>query len=144
MSSINVLIVDDHAEFRGRVRSLLSSEEGIQVVGEAENGEQAFIKAASLNPDLVLIDIRMPLMNGLEATRHLTSVLKTAKVIILSQYDIDEYRLAAAECGASDYVVKKFMTRRLIPAIRGAFSPSPPNGCRKRRGCEETVDRRLR
>ena len=125
MPTTTVLIVDDNAEFRGRVRSLLSSEEGIQVIGEAGDGEQAVLEAVRLHPNLVLMDVRMSRMNGLEATRRITGASSGTKVIILSQYDIDEYKQAAAESGVSDYVVKKSMMHRLIPAIRAALSQTP-------------------
>ena len=125
MPTTTILIVDDNAEFRRRVRSLLSSEAGIQVIGEAGDGEQAVLEAARLHPNLVLMDVRMPRMNGLEAARRMTGALSGTKVIILSQYDIDEYRQAAAENGACDYVVKKSMMQRLIPAIRAAVSETP-------------------
>ena len=122
MQPTTVLIVDDNAEFRGRVRSLLSLEEGIQVIGEAGDGEQAVLETARLHPDIVLMDVRMPRMNGLEAARRITSESSGTQVIILSQYDIDEYKQAATESGVRDYVVKKSMMRRLIPAIRAAVS----------------------
>ena len=122
MQPTTVLIVDDNAEFRGRVRALLSSEKEIQVIGEAGDGEQAVLDAARLHPDIVLMDVRMPRMNGLEAARRITSESSGTQVIILSQYDIDEYKQAATESGVRDYVVKKSMMRRLIPAIRAAVS----------------------
>jgi DNA-binding NarL/FixJ family response regulator len=122
MQPTTVLIVDDNAEFRGRVRSLLSLEEGIQVVGETGDGEQAVLEAARLHPDIVLMDVRMPRMNGLEAALHITGTSSGTRVIILSQYDIDEYKQAAEDSGASGYVVKKNMMQRLIPAIRAAVS----------------------
>ncbi len=122
MLTTTVLIVDDNVEFRRRVRSLLSSEAGIHVIGEAGDGEQALFEAAKLHPNLVLMDVRMSRMNGLEAARRLIDTSTGTQVIILSQYDIDEYKQAAAESGARDYVVKKFMMHRLIPAIRAAVS----------------------
>jgi DNA-binding NarL/FixJ family response regulator len=122
MQPTTVLIVDDNAEFRGRVRSLISSEKEIQVIGEAGDGEQAVLEAARLHPDIVLMDVRMPGMNGLEAARRITGESSGTQVIILSQYDIDEYKQAAIESGARDYVVKKSMVHRLIPAMRAAVS----------------------
>jgi DNA-binding NarL/FixJ family response regulator len=122
MQPTTVLIVDDNAEFRGRIRTLLSSEKEIQVIGEAGDGEQAVLDAARLHPDIVLMDVRMPRMNGLEAARRITSESSGTQVIILSQYDIDEYKQAATESGVRDYVVKKSMMHRLIPAIRAVVS----------------------
>jgi DNA-binding NarL/FixJ family response regulator len=117
-----VLIVDDNADFRGRVRSLLSAETDFQVVGEAGDGEQAVLEAARLHPNVILMDVRMPRMNGLEAARLLTGPSSETKVIMMSQYDIEEYKLAAAACGARDYVVKKSMMQCLIPKIWAAVS----------------------
>jgi len=124
----NVLIVDDNVGFRRHVRSLLSSEAGIQVIGEAGDGEQAVFEAARLHPNLVLMDVRMPRMNGLEAARRLIGASSGTQVIILSQYDIDEYKQAAAESGARDYVVKKSMMQKLVPAIQAAVSDTPLRG----------------
>ena len=122
MLTTTVLIVDDNAEFRGRIKTLLSSENEIQIVGEAGDGEQAVSEAARLHPNVVLMDVRMPRMNGLEAARRLTGPSSEMKVILMSQYDLDEYKQAAAASGARDYVVKKTMMQRLIPAIRAAVS----------------------
>jgi DNA-binding NarL/FixJ family response regulator len=101
-----VLIVDDNADFRARVRIFLSTEAYIQVVSEAGDGEQALRETERLHPDLVLMDIRMPGMNGLETTRRLLGRSPVTRVILLSQYDLDAYREAAVECGARDYVIK--------------------------------------
>jgi DNA-binding NarL/FixJ family response regulator len=120
-----VLIVDDNAEFRGRIKTLLSSENEIQIIGEAGDGEQAVLEAARLHPNIVLMDVRMPRMNGLEAARRLTGPSSDTKVIMMSQYDIEEYKQAAAASGARDYVVKKSMMQRLIPAIRAAVAETP-------------------
>lgn len=128
MLPTNVLIVDDNVGFRRHVRSLLSSEAGIQVIGEAGDGEQAVFEAARLHPNLVLMDVRMPRMNGLEAARRLIGASSGTQVIILSQYDIDEYKQAAAESGARDYVVKKSMMQKLVPAIQAAVSDTPLRG----------------
>jgi DNA-binding NarL/FixJ family response regulator len=114
--------VDDNVEFRRRVRSLLSTEAGFEVIGEAGNGEQAVLDAARLHPNLVLMDVRMHGMNGLDAARRMTGSSSKIHVIILSQFDIDEYKRAAAEAGASGYVVKKTMMQQLIPAIKAAVS----------------------
>jgi DNA-binding NarL/FixJ family response regulator len=116
-----VLIVDDNAEFRGRIKTLLSSENEIQIIGEAGDGEQAVFEAARLHPDVVLMDVRMPRMNGLEAARRMTGPSSDTKVIMMSQYDIEEIKQARPS-GARDYVVKKSMMQRLIPAIRAAVS----------------------
>jgi DNA-binding NarL/FixJ family response regulator len=112
-----VLIADDNVDFRRRVRSFVSADAGIQVIGEAEDGESAVHEVERLHPDVVLMDVRMPRMNGLEATRRIVELACQTSVIILSQFDLDEYRQAAFTSGARDFVVKKCMMSRLIPVI---------------------------
>jgi len=121
MRVIRTLIVDDHADFRQRVKEFLASEPEIEVVGEAADGQEAILKARELQPDLVLMDVRMPGINGISATRQLKEEMPEVKVIMLSLFDIDEYRKAALDSGASGYVVKKNLVQELIPAIRGAL-----------------------
>ncbi len=109
---------DDDANFRRRVRELLASEPDIEVVGEAANGQEAILKARELEPDLVLMDVRMPGINGLEATRRLKDEMSQLDVIILTLFDLDEYRKAATNSGASGYVIKKSLIEALSPTIR--------------------------
>lgn len=115
------LIVDDDASFRRRVREFLASEPDIEVIGEAADGQEAIFKARALGPDLVLMDVRMPGLNGLEATRRLKDEMPQLDVIILTLFDLDEYREAAANSGASGYVIKKSLIEALVPAIRDAL-----------------------
>ena len=121
MRVIRTLVVDDNADFRQRVKEFLASEPEIEVVGEAADGQEAILKARELQPDLVLMDVRMPGINGISATRQLKDEMPEVKVIMLSLFDIDEYRKAALDSGASGYVVKKNLVQELIPAIRGAL-----------------------
>jgi len=121
MRVIRTLVVDDNADFRQRVKEFLASEPEIEVVGEAADGQEAILKARELQPDLVLMDVRMPGINGISATRQLKEEMPEVKVIMLSLFDIDEYRKAALDSGASGYVVKKNLVQELIPAIRGAL-----------------------
>lgn len=123
---IKVLIVDDHAILRDGIRSLLESQEDILVVGEAENGAEAieFVKRHAL--DIVLMDISMPQMNGLEATRFLHEHFPQTKVLILTQHDNLEYITPALQAGAAGYVLKRSGRRELLNALRevheqGAF-----------------------
>ena len=118
MSAIKTLIVDDNAGFRRRVSELLTSEPDIAVVGEAADGREALRKARQLKPDLVLIDVRMPEMNGIDATRQLRREVPEIQVIILTTYDLEEYRKAVAASGASGYVVKKTVLETLLPTIQ--------------------------
>ena len=120
MCRIRIMIVDDNATFREQLKEFLASEPDIEVVGEAADGQEAILKARELQPDVVLMDVRMPGINGIHATRQLKEEMPEVKVIILSLYDIDEYRKAALDSGASGYVVKKSIVQELLPAIRDA------------------------
>ena len=116
-----VLLVDDDVRFRRFVKELFSSEEDLQIIGEAEDGQEAILKAKELKPDLVLMDISMPRMNGLDATRRLKGIMPELVVIILTIHDLEEYKVAAMASGAYGYVLKKSLMEDLIPAIRWAF-----------------------
>ena len=117
-----ILIVDDDMRLRRFVRELLSPEEDLQVVGEAVDGQEAIRKAQELQPDLVLVDITMPRMSGLDLTRRLKRIMPELAIIILTIHDIDEYKKAAIASGASAYVVKKTMLAELLPAVRMTLS----------------------
>lgn len=116
-----VLIVDDDMRFWRFVKELFSSEEDLQIIGEAKDGQEAILKAKELKPDLVLMDISMPRMNGLDATRRLKRIMPELVVIILTIHDLEEYKVAATASGANDYILKKSLMEDLIPAIRRAF-----------------------
>ena len=117
-----VLIVDNDMRFRRFVKELLSSEESLQIIGEAADGQEAIRKAKELKPDLVLMDITMPRMSGLDATRRLKKIMPELTIIILTVHDLEEYREAAMASGAGAYVLKKTIMEELIPAIRTALS----------------------
>jgi DNA-binding NarL/FixJ family response regulator len=121
MEGIRTLVVDDNAGFRGHIKEFLACEPDIEIIGEAADGQEAILKARELKPDLVLMDVRMPGTNGIEATRQLKDEMPELKVVILSLFDLQEYREAAMVSGASGYVVKKCLIEELLPAIRGAF-----------------------
>lgn len=104
---IKVLIADDHTLFREGIKSLLGSGDTATVVGEAADGEEAINKAAELQPDVVIMDIGMPGMNGLEATRTITEKMPHIKVIVLTVHDSDNYFFEALRSGASGYVLKQ-------------------------------------
>lgn len=118
--TIRALIVDDNARFRRRLKQFLASVPFVDVIGEAATGQEAVAAGLELKPDLVLMDVRMPGMNGVNATRRLKDEVPQTKVIVLSVYDLQEYKDAALASGASDYVIKKSMIEDLIPAIRRA------------------------
>jgi len=115
-----MLIVDDDDGFRQRVRTLLDAEPDIEVVGEAADGYQAVAEARACKPDVALVDIRMPGLTGIGATRLMVEEMPALKVLMLTMYDVKEYREAARESGACGYVVKRSMLDELVPAIRTA------------------------
>ncbi len=118
--TIRVLIVDDHPLFRAGIRERLEVADGtIVVVGEAEDGHQAIGLVGSLRPDVVLIDISMPGMNGIEATRQIHSDFPDVRVIILSVHDDDQYVQAALDAGASGYLLKTIEASELRGSVIG-------------------------
>jgi DNA-binding NarL/FixJ family response regulator len=116
--TIRVLVADDQAMIRAGFRMLLKDEEGIDVVAEAEDGLEAVEKAARYSPSVVLMDIRMPKLDGLEATRRILAVDSSARVLILTTFDLDEYIYEALRAGASGFVLKDDPPEQLIAAIR--------------------------
>lgn len=118
MAKIKVLIVDDHAILREGIRALLSLYSDIEVVGEAEDGLQAINLARQLSPDIVLTDIAMPGLGGLEATVEIRKQSPGSRVVILTQHDDTEYIFPILKAGASGYVLKKAVGTELVAAIR--------------------------
>jgi DNA-binding NarL/FixJ family response regulator len=118
----SVLIVDDHALRRMGFRLVLESEAGISVAGEAENGHSAVRRAAELSPDVVLMDIRMPGMDGIEATRRITETGGRSRVLVLTTFDLDEYVYAALQAGASGFLLKDARPDELLAGIRAVAS----------------------
>src|SRR5205814_8943641 len=129
MQKITVLLADDHIVVRQGLRALLVAEGDIEIVGEADNGRQAVQLVKKLLPDVVVMDIAMPVLNGLEATRQITRTVPSAKVLVLSSYSDDEYVQQLTEAGAAGYLVKQTAANDLLKAIREAhkgnayFSP---------------------
>ena len=117
---ISVLVADDHSLVRAGFRSILGDEDDIDVVGEARDGAQAVEAAVSQRPDVVLMDIRMPGMDGLEATRRITADprLRGTKVVVLTTFDLDEYVFGALKAGASAFLLKGVEPQALIDAVR--------------------------
>ena len=117
---IRVLLADDQALVRAGFRALLDSEEDIEVVGEAADGEAAILAARTTTPDVVLMDIRMPGMDGLQATRTIAAddSLKDVRVVILTTFDLDEYVFEALRVGASGFLVKSTEPAELVHAVR--------------------------
>jgi DNA-binding NarL/FixJ family response regulator len=116
--SIRVLVADDQSMVRAGFRMLLADEQGIEVVAEASNGLEAVEKAARFEPSVVLMDIRMPELDGLEAARRILAADGGARILILTTFDLDEYVYEALTAGASGFVLKDDPPEQLIAAIR--------------------------
>ena len=116
--SIRVLVADDQSMVRAGFRMLLSREEDIEVVAEASNGLEAVDKAARFRPTVILMDIRMPELDGLEATRRILAADDTARILVLTTFDLDEYVYEALRIGASGFVLKDDPPEQLLGAIR--------------------------
>ncbi len=119
MSAIRVLLVDDHAMVRSGFRLMLSVESDIEVVGEAANGTEAIIAARRLRPDLILMDVQMPGMDGIEATRVIVAE-NLGTVVVLTTFDRDDYLFDALAAGASGFMLKNAEPETLVEAVRSA------------------------
>jgi two-component system response regulator NreC len=117
VSMIRVLLADDHAILRSGLIRLLGEESDIEVIGEAENGREAVQKVQELHPDIVLMDIGMPVMNGMEATKQIKKRGNEVKVLVLTMHDNEEYLFQVLQAGASGYVLKKAADSDLVNAI---------------------------
>lgn len=122
MKKIRVLIADDHGVLRDGIRALLSLYDDMEVVGEAEDGLEAVEKTEKLQPDVVLMDLAMPRLGGLEATLELRRRKMPTKVLVLTQYDDKEYAFPLLEAGAAGYIPKKAVGTDLVLAIRAVHS----------------------
>ncbi|WP_436758583.1 response regulator [Streptosporangium sp. V21-05] len=120
MSPVRVLLVDDQALFREALATLLATHDAIEVVGEAGNGDEAIRRAAELTPDVVLMDLRMPVLDGVAATRRLRTDHPGIGIIALTTFDDDENVFAALRAGASGYLLKDVSSARLIEAVLAA------------------------
>ncbi len=126
MEPIRVLLVDDHALFCAGVAGLLGAQVDLEVVGEAGDGEEALAKAKELMPDVILMDLFMPGMSGLEATRRISEAFPYVKIVVLTVSEEDEDVFEAIKAGAHGYLVKKIQPEPLIQAVRGAFRGEAP------------------
>ena len=122
-----ILIVDDNARLRALMRGIAAQEPACQVVGEAEDGAEAIRLAQELQPDIVLLDLAMPRVNGLEALRRITAARPATTVIIVTVHAEDAYRRAAEDSGADAFLLKKTLVAVLLPTIQRLHgSTSPP------------------
>jgi len=130
MQKIRVLVVDDHTIVRDGICALIALAGDIEVVGEAANGSEALKMVKELNPDVVLMDIAMPIMGGLEATRRIHKEFPRTKVLVLTQYDDKEYVFPVIESGASGFISKAAASSELTSGIRSVYQGdsylSPP------------------
>jgi len=115
---IKVLVADDHAMVRDGIRAILALQRDMQVVGEAVNGRDALEKTIQLSPDVVLLDIVMPVMNGLDAARQIGKECRQARILILTQYDDEENILASSQAGALGFISKTAVSSQLLAGIR--------------------------
>jgi DNA-binding NarL/FixJ family response regulator len=119
---IRVLLADDQPLLRVGFRMVLEAHDGLTVVGEAEDGAAAVVAARELHPDVVVMDVRMPGMDGIEATQHITAERPDVRVLILTTFDLDEYAFAGLRAGASGFLLKDVPPPELVAAIRTVAS----------------------
>ncbi len=119
---IRILLADDHTLLRSEIRALLEDEPDLLVVGEAGDGREAVLLANQLRPNVVLMDIAMPMLNGLEATRQIKKQHPEVKVLVLTMYDHEEYFRQLLEAGASGYIIKRAAAGELVAAIRAVYN----------------------
>lgn len=122
MDKIRILLAEDHVVVREGTRELLEREEDLEVVAEAGDGEEAVLLATGQQPDVVVMDIAMPRLNGIEATKRIKAINPAATVLVLTAYDDDQYVFALLEAGAAGYLLKDVRTDELIKAIRAVHA----------------------
>src|SRR5437667_6269591 len=126
---IRILLVDDHTILRAGLKMMLNAQPDMDVIGEAHDGRQAIQESQRLHPDIVLMDITMPDMNGIESTRQIKKALPDVKVLILTMHENDEYVFQALRAGASGYILKEAADTELMSALHvvqyGKFYLSP-------------------
>jgi len=125
LNKVSILLADDHAVVRESIRKLLEEREDFIVVGEAADGESAVELAQRFKPDVVILDVNMPRLNGIEATRRIRECSPGTKILILSAYDYDQYVFALLEAGASGYLLKDVSCQELIRSIHSVARGEP-------------------
>jgi DNA-binding NarL/FixJ family response regulator len=119
--TIKVLIVDDQSLVRQGMASLLAVEEDLEVIGQAENGEEAILKATQLSPDVILMDVRMPVADGILATSRIRDSHPNIRVIVLTTFDDEDYIIRALQVGAAGYLLKDTPSEQLAQAVRAVY-----------------------
>jgi len=122
LGKIRILIADDHAVVRDGTRQILEQEQDFEVVGEAGDGEEAIKRVTILKPDVVLMDISMPKLDGIEATKQIKAIYPATAVLILTAYDDDQFIFSLLEAGAAGYLLKSIRSHELVEAIRAVHS----------------------
>jgi len=122
MGKIKILIADDHAVVREGTRQILEQEQDLEVVAEAGNGEEAVELATRFKPDIAIIDIAMPKVDGIEATRQIKALCPAIAVLILTAYDDDQFIFSLLEAGAAGYLLKSVHGRELVDAVRAVYA----------------------
>ena len=125
MADIRVLLCEDHLITRQGIRRLLEDEKGLEVVGEAGNGEEAIQLVTDVKPDVIIMDVAMPKLNGIEATRQIKLISPKTNILILSAYDDDEYVFALLKAGANGYLLKNVSGDELVRAIKNVQKGEP-------------------
>jgi len=123
---MRLLLADDHALFRKGLASLLAKEPGFEVVGEARDGAEAIIQARALKPDVILMDVHMPVVDGLEATREIRDILPATRIVMLTVSEEDKDLFEAIKCGAHGYLSKKIEPTELREMLDGVFRGEAP------------------
>src|SRR5215203_6037561 len=121
-----ILIADDHALVREGLRTMLSGEEGIEIIAEANDGRQALILCRERKPDLVLMDVRMPVMDGLEATKKIKAEMPKTSVMMVTMHENPDYLFEAIKVGAAGYVLKDASGERILGAVRRTLEGESP------------------
>ena len=125
MTDIRVILCEDHLITRQGIRRLLEDEKGLEVVGEASNGEEVIQLVGEVKPDVILMDVAMPKLNGIEATRQIKIISPNTNVLILSAYDDDEYVFALLKAGANGYWLKNVSGSELVRVIKAVYKGDP-------------------
>jgi NarL family two-component system response regulator LiaR len=125
MNTIRVLLAEDHVVVRQGTRQLLEREPDLDIVGEAGDGEEAVKLASQLKPDVIIMDVAMPKLSGIEATKQIKAILPATSVLVLTGYDYDEYIFSMLEAGAAGYLLKNVSGDELIGAVRAVYAGEP-------------------